>query len=111
MTEAEWLACEDPAAMLGWLGRAPDRKLTLFCAAGGWTGGPIDPAGRAACYDAAERVFEGRQPFAAVVRLLWEDYESFPRFRPTPANLADASVSGRLPHHPANRPDAALIRD
>jgi hypothetical protein len=34
MTEAEWLACEDPAPMLAYLrGRASDRKLRLFACA------------------------------------------------------------------------------
>jgi hypothetical protein len=31
MTEAEWLACDDPAPMLGSVrGKASDRKLRLF---------------------------------------------------------------------------------
>jgi hypothetical protein len=34
MTEAEWLACEDPIAMLHFLrGRVSDRKLRLYCCA------------------------------------------------------------------------------
>jgi hypothetical protein len=34
MTEAEWLACEDPRPMLTFIGdRASDRKLRLFCLA------------------------------------------------------------------------------
>jgi hypothetical protein len=38
MTEADWLACTDPAKMLGFLhGKASDRKLRLFaCAAWRW---------------------------------------------------------------------------
>jgi hypothetical protein len=47
MTEAEWLGCADLERMPGWLRRASERKLALFCAAAGWTGGSIDPADRA----------------------------------------------------------------
>ena len=111
MTEAEWLACDDPKRMLDGLNRPSERKLTLFCVASGWMGGPIDPAEREARYEVAEQVLAGQQPFTVLVRLFWQNYEEFPRFRPVPMYLADIAVAARLPHHPANRPDADRLRD
>jgi len=60
MTEAEWLACTDPAPMLEFLwGNAGDRKLRLFaaaCSRRGW--GRISAPGRAAV-EVAEAFADG----------------------------------------------------
>ena len=58
MTEAEWLAGEDPQLMLAFLrGKASDRKLLLFCRA--WCDGYEDYTRTSSLWEAAELYAEG----------------------------------------------------
>jgi hypothetical protein len=62
MTEAEWMACDDPRAMLTFLhGRVSNRKLWLFTAACCRAGStyPFRQELRLALADLSERVLEG----------------------------------------------------
>src|SRR5262245_54523281 len=69
MTEAEWLACDDPTPMLASLrGRASDRKLRLLacaCCRALWDD---TPAGSRAAVEAAERYADGRADGAELDR-------------------------------------------
>jgi hypothetical protein len=131
MTEAEWLACTDPEALLGCVkGSASERRLRLFaCAcvrvAWPWTGEPDHPA-----VGAAERFADGQADAAALLGVRNAPWS--PRtFGPAKAvvvraaatattspaawsaarNAADASarIEGVPPEHPQGQCD--LLRD
>jgi hypothetical protein len=61
MTEAEWLACTDPARMLAFLGdKASDRKLRLFaCACCRKVWGRLRDQRLRVAVEACERVADG----------------------------------------------------
>jgi hypothetical protein len=60
MTEAEWLTCEDPKAMLGFVtGKASDRKLRLFaCVTCRLIPGFLDSEAERRCLELIERDVE-----------------------------------------------------
>lgn len=71
MTEAEWLASEDPAAMLAWLGdKISDRKLRLFaaacCRAYRWT--ESSPAAMTEVLAVAESLADGEDAIILAAR-------------------------------------------
>jgi hypothetical protein len=78
MTEAQWLACDDPTPMLAFLrGKSSDRKLRLFAVAGSrmlqpyWSGTwPVREA-----VDAAEQLSDGLIPIDRLTRLHRPDDE------------------------------------
>ena len=75
MTEAEWLACEDPELMMEHLrGRVSDRKLQLFVVASFrlFLADALDPTPRASLWEAAESFADGESDRAAL-RRVWGD--------------------------------------
>jgi hypothetical protein len=135
MTEAEWLSCTDPEALLGCVkGGASERRLRLFAcacvrAAWPWTGEPDHPA-----VAAAERFADGQEDadgLLGVRNAPWSPHTFGARFGPAKAivvraaatattspaawsaarNAADASarIEGAPPEYPQGQCD--LLRD
>src|SRR5262245_49368655 len=108
MTEAEWLACEDPERMLAFLqGKASDRKLRLFACAlarGGFLW--LDNVADVAALEVAERHANG----AATPDELRAAHVRAPRLGAKWATEPDARSGALMWAGSTARPPAALCR-
>ncbi len=99
MTEAEWLAAEDPMPMLEFLrhgGRASDRKLRLFIAHSTRTLGSVFGTWQDECSQMHERVAEGQATEEDLERFLLRDMPELWEHRAPGGNLLPVWQSARL---------------